>query len=64
MCGIFGSINVNDWDSLEFIIDHARRRGRDSSGLVAYTNAGRYDCIRADYDIKRLKSSELDLIKS
>ena len=64
MCGIFGSINVNDWDSLEFIIDHARRRGRDSSGIVAYTKAGRYDCVRADYDIKRLKRSELELIKS
>jgi hypothetical protein len=65
MCGIFGSINVNDWNSLEFIIDHSRRRGRDSSGLIGFTNAtGRYDCVKADYDIKRLKRSELELIKS
>lgn len=64
MCGIFGSINIDDWKSFDFIIDHARRRGRDSSGIVAYSNEGHYDCVRADYDIKRLKSSQLQLIKS
>lgn len=64
MCGIFGAVNINDWESLEFIMDHARRRGRDSSGLVFFNAAGHYDCVRADFDIKELKKSKLNMLKS
>jgi glucosamine--fructose-6-phosphate aminotransferase (isomerizing) len=57
MCGIFGiiskqKINQND---LKFLSSHARQRGRDSSGLVHYTQ-NKYIIKRADYDIKRLVS--------
>tara|TARA_B110000008_G_scaffold279970_1_gene330139 strand:+ start:5732 stop:7552 length:1821 start_codon:yes stop_codon:yes gene_type:complete len=64
MCGIFGSINVNDWKSVEAILEHARRRGRDSSGVVAYKKQQHYECVRADFDIKKLKQTELNLFKS
>ncbi len=64
MCGIFGILNVNDWKSLEAIVEHARRRGRDSSGVVAHNKKQHYDCVRADFDIKQLKQTEINLFKS
>jgi hypothetical protein len=55
MCGIFGIIakkNVSPAD-LSQLAQHARQRGRDSSGLLIH-GKGRYQVKRADYDIKRL----------
>ncbi|WP_341364854.1 hypothetical protein P8T57_05630 [Thalassospira sp. SN3W] len=59
MCGIFGQVsseNVN-WKHLEALVNHARQRGRDSSGLIYFSNKG-YTVKRADYDIKRLLSKQ------
>ncbi len=59
MCGIFGqtsSTNIN-WKHLETLVEHARQRGRDSSGLVFHDENG-YTVKRADYDIKRLLSKQ------
>jgi glutamine---fructose-6-phosphate transaminase (isomerizing) len=56
MCGIFGIIsetNVNRAE-LKKIAQHARQRGRDSSGLMYINSSENYDVKRADYDIKRL----------
>ncbi len=55
MCGIFGIISENriDVSSLNVLAEHARQRGRDSSGLVFETDAA-YDVKRADKDIKWL----------
>ena len=55
MCGIFGyfSSTTVDKSSVSFLANHARQRGRDSSGLVFQQGP---DTIvqRADYDIKQL----------
>ncbi len=59
MCGIFGTIknglvNKND---LKILADHARQRGRDSSGLVKH-NKQCYTISRADFDITKLLDGE------
>jgi hypothetical protein len=57
MCGIFGIIspkNVNK-NHLTFLANHARQRGKDSSGLCFISNDS-YNVIRADFDIKKLLS--------
>lgn len=55
MCGIFGLIGTGavDRNELETLVQHARQRGRDSSGLM-YCENERYVVNRADYDIFRL----------
>jgi hypothetical protein len=55
MCGIFGIISRGNVRQahLQRLADHARQRGRDSSGLMIY-GKGKYQIERADYDIKRL----------
>jgi glucosamine--fructose-6-phosphate aminotransferase (isomerizing) len=55
MCGIFGIIsskNINR-NHLSKLAEHARQRGRDSSGLM-YLENNCYKITRADYDIHRL----------
>jgi glucosamine--fructose-6-phosphate aminotransferase (isomerizing) len=57
MCGIFGAINngrINN-EYINILANHARQRGRDSSGLVNYEN-DEYNIRRADYDIIKLLS--------
>ena len=54
MCGIFGILS-NDQISILHLHDlaqHARQRGRDSSGIL-YTEGSSYQVSRADYDILR-----------
>lgn len=55
MCGIFGVVSSAPvgQDDLEVLAKHAQQRGRDSSGLLTFTDA-RYHAYRADYPIKRL----------
>ena len=55
MCGIFGLISqyTIDHNHFEKIITHARQRGRDSSGLI-YFSDNEYKVERANYDIKKL----------
>ncbi|CAM6733366.1 MULTISPECIES: glucosamine 6-phosphate synthetase [Escherichia] len=66
MCGIFGIISSNPIkvSELKLLAEHARQRGRDSSGLIVNNQNG-YDIYRADYDIKKLlarvKISEYNL---
>jgi glutamine---fructose-6-phosphate transaminase (isomerizing) len=55
MCGIFGFISRGQSDpkAIRSLAEHARQRGRDSSGLMVYSS-GIYEISRADYDINRL----------
>lgn len=55
MCGIFGVIGTATVDKkdLETLVQHARQRGRDSSGLM-FHDQGQYQVNRADYDVVRL----------
>lgn len=55
MCGIFGIVSNTTINNQHFsqLVDHARQRGRDSSGLVYLAN-GQYHIARADDDIKKL----------
>jgi glucosamine--fructose-6-phosphate aminotransferase (isomerizing) len=55
MCGIFGFIggSTANRKDLEKLANHARQRGRDSSGFF-YRDGSRYSVDRADYDIKKL----------
>lgn len=55
MCGIFGIVGDTKISSrtLNALAEHARRRGRDSSGLV-FNKSLNYDVFKADYDITRL----------
>ena len=55
MCGIFGIVGDKKISSrtLSALAYHARRRGRDSSGLV-FNNFASYSVYKADYDITRL----------
>ena len=55
MCGIFGLISPNKINQkhLKKLANHARLRGRDSSGLI-YNKNNSYKVKRADYDIKKL----------
>lgn len=57
MCGIFGIISKASVDerSLRLLANHARQRGRDSSGLI-YNEGKVCKVQRADYDIKTLLS--------
>ncbi len=59
MCGIFGQIGTKpvNWKNIEILVEHARQRGRDSSGLIFQSGTG-YAVRRADYDIKRLLSKQ------
>lgn len=56
MCGIFGIVSPGPIkrDELQLLAEHARQRGRDSSGLVFVPNATEYNISRADYDIRKL----------
>jgi hypothetical protein len=58
MCGIFGIIadNAVNKSSLHLLANHARQRGRDSSGLI-FKHGDTYQVKRADYDIKSLLSN-------
>ena len=57
MCGIFGVISKTTVNrkSLEILANHARQRGRDSSGLIL-NRGDTCHIARADYDIKTLLS--------
>ncbi|MEI2614111.1 MAG: hypothetical protein V9G21_03470 [Methylotenera sp.] len=57
MCGIFGVISKNSVNkqSLQLLVNHARQRGRDSSGLI-FKQVKSCQVKRADYDIKTLLS--------
>lgn len=55
MCGIFGIVskkNIN-FSELKLLAEHARQRGRDSSGLILKGDQT-YNIYRADYDINKL----------
>jgi glucosamine--fructose-6-phosphate aminotransferase (isomerizing) len=55
MCGIFGIVSskkINAAD-LKYLAEHARQRGRDSSGLI-FKDAEKLLVHRADYDIRKL----------
>lgn len=58
MCGIFGIVSpkVVDKNELRLLAEHARQRGRDSSGLVLHSSKGQYDIFRADFDVRKLLS--------
>ena len=62
MCGIFGlisnkSINIKD---TKILSNHARQRGKDSSGFLTYSNESYY-VDRYDFDIKdSIKKINLD----
>jgi len=55
MCGIFGIVGSTSFkhEDLKYLAEHARQRGRDSSGLVFELN-GEFNIYRADYDIRKL----------
>ena len=55
MCGIFGLISAVAVDNrkVQRLANHARQRGRDSSGLIFFENT-KYVVKRADHDIKNL----------
>lgn len=55
MCGIFGIVSESlvNRDDLASLAKHAEQRGRDSSGLITYSE-GRYNVHRADFRIPRL----------
>jgi glucosamine--fructose-6-phosphate aminotransferase (isomerizing) len=63
MCGIFGFISTKSVDNKDIkrLANHARQRGRDSSGLF-YHERNNYVVDRADYDINKLltKKSKLN----
>jgi glucosamine--fructose-6-phosphate aminotransferase (isomerizing) len=54
MCGIFGLFSESQvrMEDVRTLVNHSRQRGRDSSGLIYYTD--KYRVKRADYDIKKL----------
>lgn len=56
MCGIFGIVSsqkVNK-NELQLLTEHARQRGRDSSGVVFVPVKSEYSICRADYDVRKL----------
>ena len=57
MCGIFGIISSKEVNQnhLSYLANHARQRGKDSSGLCILKD-GSYNVIRADFDINKLLS--------
>lgn len=61
MCGLFGIVGTEgiNRSNLEMLVQHARQRGRDSSGLM-HGNGNIYSIERADFDIvKLIKSVQL-----
>lgn len=58
MCGIFGIASSQKiaGSELKLLAEHARQRGRDSSGLVLARNESDYRVFRADYDVRKLLS--------
>lgn len=55
MCGIFGQVSafgVNK-NKLKLLVEHAKQRGMDSSGLI-YSKGKQYCVDRADYEIEKL----------
>lgn len=59
MCGIFGIVADRpvDGKDLKVLAEHARQRGRDSSGLIMGENSG-YKAYRADHDVRTLLSNQ------
>lgn len=55
MCGIFGISSLTEVDAkdLKVLVEHARQRGRDSSGLMLARRFG-YQVYRSDSDLKKL----------
>jgi glucosamine--fructose-6-phosphate aminotransferase (isomerizing) len=55
MCGIFGVVSNSNIDKgrLRKLVKHSKQRGKDSSGLINFSNLT-YFINRADYDIERL----------
>jgi glucosamine--fructose-6-phosphate aminotransferase (isomerizing) len=60
MCGIFGVIgdNPNNVSNITKLANYARRRGKDSSGIVSFSNS-QYVIERADFDIEKLLRKKL-----
>lgn len=56
MCGIFGIVSKGKVDSseLNLLAEHARQRGRDSSGLIL-DNGDELLLYRADFDVRKLQ---------
>jgi glucosamine--fructose-6-phosphate aminotransferase (isomerizing) len=55
MCGIFGTISKNKIDNTKIkkLVMHSQQRGKDSSGLI-YFSDDTYQIVRADYEITKL----------
>jgi glucosamine--fructose-6-phosphate aminotransferase (isomerizing) len=55
MCGIFGSISKNkiDYNKIKKLVMHSQQRGKDSSGLIYYSDDA-YQIVRADFEITKL----------
>ena len=55
MCGIFGVVSDTRLtrSSVNRLVEHSLQRGRDSSGVIRYTD-DRYEVMRADYSITKL----------
>ena len=55
MCGIFGLISKNKINNTKIkkLIIHSQQRGKDSSGLIYYSD-DTYQIVRADYEITKL----------
>ena len=56
MCGIFGIVSNQPLINADFkmLAEHARQRGRDSSGLLLARDKADYRVFRADYDVQKL----------
>jgi glucosamine--fructose-6-phosphate aminotransferase (isomerizing) len=57
MCGIFGVVSNRSINKkhVAYLANHARQRGKDSSGLTVFKD-NTYSVVRADYDINKLLS--------
>src|SRR5690606_4882700 len=55
MCGIFGIVSKNEVkrSEINLLAEHARQRGKDSSGLII-GDEQKFDVYRADFDIRKL----------
>jgi len=64
MCGIFGVISNSKVDNkdLDVLIKHSQQRGRDSSGMISFSDE-QYNICRADFDVGKLRG-RVDLTKS
>ena len=56
MCGIFGGVGSGHGllRDVMRLSTHARQRGADSSGLI-FSDSGRFEAYRADFDIHQLR---------